>query len=148
MAAAALAATSVRHLLLLVVLRLWAVRRVLKGQLRLRLVDVLLIEVLVIIIEYLVVAHVEVLARVQGPTLVTLVALRQLLLGRDVEIAGGHGELLHVGLRVHVLDALIYNVVDRARVLLVLRLREVLELVKTVLLADDGVAYQLLTLGG
>jgi len=148
LAAAALAATSVRHLLLVVVLRLWAVRRVLKGQLRLRLVDVLLIEVLVIIIEYLVVAHVEVLARVQGPTLVTLVALRQLLLGRDVEIAGGHGELLHVGLRVHVLDALIHNVVDRARVLLVLRLREVLELVETVLLADDGVAYQLLTLGG
>ena len=87
------------------------------------------------------------LAGVQGPTLVTLVALWQLFLGRDVEVTGGYGELLHVGLRVHVLDALIYNVVDRACVLLVLRLREVLELVETVLLADDGVAYQLLALG-
>lgn len=49
-------------------------------------IHILLLEVLVIIIEDLVV-HVEVLAGVERPTLITLIALRQLLLRRDIEVA-------------------------------------------------------------
>ena len=68
------------HLLLVVVLLgLRAVRRVLERQLRLRLVNIFLLEVFVIIIEYLVI-DIEVLSGVQRPALVPLLALRQLLL--------------------------------------------------------------------
>lgn len=77
-------------------------------------------EVLVIIIEDLVV-HIEMLAGVKRPTLITLIALRQLLLRRDIEVAGCDGKLLHIGLRVDILNALVHAV-DGAGVLLVLRL--------------------------
>lgn len=111
----------VGHLLLVVVLLgLGAVGRVLEGELRLRLINVLLLEVFVIVIENLVV-HVEVLACVQGPALVTLVALRKLLLRRDVKVAGSDGELLHISLWVNVLYALI-NIINTPRVFLILAL--------------------------
>jgi hypothetical protein len=86
-----------------------------------------------------------VLPRVQRPTLIPLVALRQLFLRGDVEIARCDGELLHVGLGVHILNTLV-DVVDRAGVLLVLRLRQVLELAEPVLLVDHRVADELLGL--
>ena len=98
----------VRYLLFVVVLlRFGTVCRVLERQLRLRLVNIFLLEVFVIIIEYLVI-HIEMLSRIQRPTLIPLITLRQLLLGRDVEVARGDGELFHVSLRVHILNALIH----------------------------------------
>ena len=107
-------------LLVIVLMGFGTMCRVLKRQLRLRLIHVLLLEVFVIIIEYLVV-HVEVLARVKRSTLITLITLRQLFLRRNIEVAGSYSKLFHVSLRIDILDALVHAV-NRAWILLVLRL--------------------------
>ena len=101
-----------------------------------------MLEVFVIIIgEYLVV-YLEVLSGIQGATLVALVTLGQLLLGRDVEITRCNSKLFHVSLGVDILDALI-DLVERCGVLLVLRLGQVLEVLEALLLVYHGIAYQL-----
>ena len=73
------------------------------------LINILLLEVFVIIIEYLVI-HVEMLSGIQRATLVSLIALGKLFLWRDVKVAGSDCKLFHVSLWVNISNTLVHVV--------------------------------------
>ena len=85
------------------------------------------------------------LPSIQWATLITLIALRKLILWRDVKIAWSNSKLLHVGLWVDIG----YTLSDvTSASLLILRLREILPKLAEVSMftTDHCIVYQLLTL--
>jgi hypothetical protein len=145
-------------LFVVVVVRVGAIRCVvllllllllLKSQLWLWLINilvaswVLLDEVFIIVVENLIVARrvqIKMLPCIQWTTLISLISLWQLLLRWHVKITLSYGKFFHITLWINILYALI-NIVNRASVFLILRLRQVLKLSKSMLLIDDCIAY-------
>lgn len=145
-------------LFVVVVVRVGAIRCVvllllllllLKSQLWLWLINilvaswVLLDEVFIIVVENLIVARrvqIKMLPCIQWTTLISLISLWQLLLRWHVKITLSYGKFFHITLWINILYALI-NIVNRASVFLILWLRQVLKLSKSMLLIDDCIAY-------
>ena len=126
----------VRLLLVVVMMRFWTVSLILsllllQRQLRLRLINILVRasifrrEIFVIIINDLIIVwiiEIEMLPSIKWTTLISLISLWKLFLGRHIKVALSNGKFFHVTLRIHILNTLIY-IVYGTRIFLVLWLR-------------------------
>ena len=103
--------------------------------------------VVVVVKEHVIL--IELLSCVYWSTLISLVALWQLFLLRHIKIVGCYRELFHICLWINILNTLIYFIYGAIFVFkMILRLAQVLELVKSTYFCNNCLAYNLASLWG